>query len=187
MTSSERPTAVWRRVDIDGREAATIHESQSGWRLFGVAEFREAEGASCLAYVIDCDRAWQTRSCEITGFMRRQPVSITIHRDAFNAWTVDGRPAAPVTGCVDIDLSFSPVTNVLPIRRLLPARGEIVHVRAAWLRVPELTLEPLDQTYTRVGQHHYSYESGGGTFRRELTVDDRGLVIDYPGLWTSLK
>jgi hypothetical protein len=29
------------------------------------------------------------------------------------------------------------------------------------------------------------YESAKGTFRRELTVDESGFVLDYPGLWMA--
>lgn len=183
----EGPTIAWRRLDVDGREAATIHERPSGWRLFGVAEFREAENSSCLTYMIDCNRSWQTRACEITGFARGVPVAVSIHRDLANGWTLGGLPAPQVRGCVDIDLAFSPITNLLPIRRLLLKHDEILRVRAAWLRFPELTLEPLEQTYTRTGLNRYLYESGGGVFRRELTVDDAGLVVDYPGLWAASK
>ena len=41
-----------------------------------------------------------------------------------------------VAGCIDIDLNFSPSTNLLPIRRCNLAVGEAVAVNAAWLRFP---------------------------------------------------
>jgi hypothetical protein len=41
----------------------------------------------------------------------------------------------------------------------------------------------LEQTYTRLSESTYLYESAGGAFRRELTVNDDGFVVDYPGLW----
>jgi len=53
------------------------------------------------------------------------------------------------------------------------------------VRFPELALEVLEQVYTRVGEHAYVYESAGGAFRRELTVDAAGFVLDYPGLWAA--
>jgi hypothetical protein len=54
-------------------------------------------------------------------------------------------------------------------------------VRAAWVRFPNLNVEPLDQTYTRLGERTYRYQSG--TFEADLEVDDEGLVLDYPGIW----
>ena len=48
-------------------------------------------------------------------------------------WGADSRA---VDGCRDIDLNFSPSTNVLPIRRLSLDVGDQAAVRAAWLRFP---------------------------------------------------
>lgn len=36
---------------------------------------------------------------------------------------------------------------------------------------------------TRSGERTYVYESAGGAFRRELTVNDTGLVLEYPDYW----
>jgi hypothetical protein len=88
-------------------------------------------------------------------------------------------------GCVDVDLGFSPSTNLLPIRRLNLAIGSRASVRAAWVRFPELTLEVLEQAYTRVGESTYLYESAGGTFRRELSVNALGFVLEYPDFWRA--
>jgi hypothetical protein len=86
-------------------------------------------------------------------------------------------------GLTDVDLGFSPVTNTLPIRRLDPAIGESVAVTAAWVRFPELTIEPLPQRYTRLAERRYRYESAGGAFVAEIEVDDLGLVTTYEGGW----
>jgi hypothetical protein len=58
-------------------------------------------------------------------------------------------------------------------------------VSAAWVKFPELTVERLDQSYTRLSERTFLYESGGGSFRRELTVNEMGLVIDYPDFWKA--
>jgi len=90
-----------------------------------------------------------------------------------------------VTNCGDIDLGFSPSTNLLPIRRLKLEVGGSAVVRAAWVRFPDFTLEPLEQTYTRVGADTYRYESDSGRFKRDLTVNDAGFVLDYPDMWIA--
>ena len=87
-------------------------------------------------------------------------------------------------GCVDVDLNFSPSTNLLPIRRLGLAVGEEADVRAAWLRFPSFSLELLDQRYRRTGDLAYHYESGGGSFRADLRVDAVGFVTDY-AVWRA--
>jgi hypothetical protein len=78
------------------------------------------------------------------------------------------------------------VTNTLPIRRPQDAAGGSVELTAVWVRFPELTIETLPQRYTRLADRHYRYESAGGAFVAELTVDDLGLVIDYEGGWLRI-
>lgn len=55
---------------------------------------------------------------------------------------------------------------------------------AAWLRFPSFVLEPLEQSYTRLESGRYRYESAGGRFVAEVSVDDTGLVIDYGDIWS---
>ena len=93
----------------------------------------------------------------------------------------------PVRGAVDVDLGWTPFTNTLPIRRLSLAVGQKSGpVTAAWVRFPDLGLEPLTQEYERTAARRYRYTSGGGSFAADLEVDDDGLVIDYSGIWTRV-
>jgi hypothetical protein len=110
-------------------------------------------------------------------------VDVAIQADETRNWTLNGQPCPAVQGCEDIDLSFSPATNLLPIRRAQLAVGSRAPVRAAWLRFPGLTLEVLDQTYERVSDSLYRYESRGGSFVAMLETNANGFVTRYPGLW----
>ena len=103
--------------------------------------------------------------------------------DAAKRWRTPSGEIPAVAGCVDVDVSFSPSTNLLPIRRLGLAVGESAEVVAAWILLPELEVKPLPQRYTRIGERRYRYESRGGAFSVELDVDEAGLVLDYPPFW----
>lgn len=96
-----------------------------------------------------------------------------------------GRERPEVAGCIDLDLNFSPCTNLLPIRRLGLAIGQEAQVRAAWLRFPNFELEPLPQLYRRLDESTYRYESGGGQFVADLQVNQTGFVTNYPGIWQA--
>jgi hypothetical protein len=110
-------------------------------------------------------------------------VSIDISVDGARRWRLDGIERQAVAGCFDLDLSFSPSTNLLPIRRLQLAVGEKTEVKAAWLRFPEFTLEPLNQSYRRIAAAAYWYEADGGRFITELAVNESGFVTSYPNFW----
>jgi hypothetical protein len=181
----ERSAILWRRLDLPGHDIAELVAVPTGWHLSGVALVVH-DGRPCrLDYHIVCDAAWQTRRVRIRGQLDVVPVELDLTRSPAGAWRANGALVPELRGCVDVDLGFSPSTNLLPIRRLGLAIGGHASVRAAWVRFPELTLEVLEQVYTRVGAASYRYESAGGAFRRELTMNAAGFVLEYPGLWRA--
>jgi hypothetical protein len=135
-----------------------------------------------LDYVVVCDEGWKTLSGRVTGWLGTELVEVEVTNEA-GRWRLNGVDSPAVAGCVDLDLNFSPSTNLLPIRRLGLAIGAEASVRAAWLRFPSFALEPLDQLYRRTGDATYRYESAAGAFVRDLRVNAAGFVTDYPGFW----
>jgi hypothetical protein len=176
-------SVLWRRLDQPGHEAALLSEGAAGAAIEGTAVFSESGRPCRLDYLVVCDGAWRTLSARVTGWLATTTVDIAVGVDAARRWTINGRPCPDLDGCNDIDLSFSPATNLLPIRRTRLAVGAQVSVRAAWLRFPAVTLEPLDQSYERLSESRYRYESGGGSFVAILETNAVGLVTLYPGLW----
>lgn len=178
-------TVLWRRLDLPGHESASLERADGGWRLAGAAIFTDGDRLCRLYYQVACDHAWRTTGARVAGWMGDDAVEVVIEADGAGRWRLNGRECPQVEGCIDVDLSFSPSTNLLPIRRLGLEVGEEAAVRAAWLRFPGFTLEPLEQRYRRTGEHAWRYESAGGAFVRDLTVDDVGFVVRYPGLWEA--
>jgi hypothetical protein len=178
-------TILWRWVDRPGHEAARLSRQGEDWLLEGAAAFRAEDQACGLSYRIWCDQAWRTRTAEISGWVGDTAIAVRIEVVAEGVWTLNGEPVDAVKGSIDIDLNFSPSTNLLPIRRLELRVGQREAVRAAWMRFPSFELEPLEQTYERLAANLYRYRSGDGRFQRDLTVDDQGFVIDYPGIWRA--
>jgi hypothetical protein len=183
-SDSAAASILWARLDRPGHEAARLSRSGSSWQLEGVAVLVHDDEPVCLDYTIVCTSEWRTRSVRVNGWMGTRAVDVAI--DASDgSWMMNGSLCPAVADSIDVDLNFSPSTNLLPIRRLNPAIGERVAMRAAWLRFPSLTLEPLDQTYSRLTDDLYRYESAGGRFVADLRVNTAGFVIDYPGVWRA--
>lgn len=176
-------TILWRRVDPPGHEASRLYRRDGLWRLEGAAVFAH-EGRPCrLDYRIACDHAWRTVSTSVSGWVGEREVEIEIAADEARVWRMNGAECPRVAGCIDVDLNFSPSTNLIPIRRLGLAVGEERPVSAAWLRFPSFALERFDQRYRRLSEGVYRYESADGEFARELDVDAAGFPTLYPGLW----
>jgi hypothetical protein len=176
---------IWKRLDVPGHESAWVFADDGNWILDGSAVFLWDRKVCRLDYLIECDDAWNTAAATVNGWVGDDVVDVEIEVASGERWTINGEPCPEVDGSIDIDLNFSPVTNTLPIRRLDLSEGGSERVRSAWLRFPSFKLEALAQTYTRLAKATYRYESGTGTFVRELEVDEFGLVTDYPDYWKS--
>ena len=178
----------WRRLDVEGREQAWVEPTATGWRLSGEIDVEEAGVAARLRYTIDCDPQWRTRSALVEGEAAGRPVRFALAADGSGGWTRDGETMPALEGALDVDLGFTPATNTLPIRRLALAVGDSAPVRSAWLRFPEMRLEPLEQTYTREAERRYRYRAlvDGEPFVARLDTDAFGRVVRYEGLWEAV-
>lgn len=182
--NEEGHSIIWRRLDMPGHEAVRVYGDADGRYLDGAAVF-SYEGKACrLEYMIECDHDWRTVSATIDGWYGDEAVELEIEIPHGDAWYLNDNSVDDIRGCADIDLSFSPVTNLLPIKRLGLEIGESKTICAAWLRFPSFSLEPLEQIYTRKSEFVYNYRSTTG-FEADITVDGFGLPVEYAGSWTA--
>lgn len=179
MTQAD-DTVLWRRLDRPGHDAARAVFHDPFWQLGGMAVFSH-DGVPCrLEYAVVCDAAWRTLHAGVVGWVGSRRIRMNIVAGA-GGWHLNGGLHAELADCLDLDLAFTPATNMLPIRRLTLRPGQASAVRAAWLTFPNLALESLNQTYRRTGETTYHYESDG--FATDLEVNESGFVIRYPGQW----
>jgi uncharacterized protein len=171
--------AHWRRLDHDGTDRCTLSRVDHGWMLTGQAIWQE-NGEVSLSYVVRCDPDWCAFSADIVGARAGQPVALRLARQD-QGWTLNDILQSDTAMCTDIDLSFTPATNLLPLRRLTFDRETPKPVRAAWL-IPDLgQIRRLDQTYARQEAQVFTYASANFTAR--LETHPSGFVTQYPGLW----
>lgn len=183
--STESRTILWRRLDRPGHEAATLFFRAPTWCLEGTVVVLD-RGVPCrLEYAVVCDAAWRTLWARVSGWMGLTPVIHRVSRSPAGRWRHNGIEQPHLDQCIDVDLGFTPATNLLPIRRLNLGVGDSALVAAAWLKFPEFSLTPLDQVYHREADRQYRYESSGGRFSAVLDVDAAGLVIRYGDIWQA--
>jgi len=131
------------------------------------------------------DKAW--RALEIRLMVEQAPGSMAARHllaTGDGRWTdADGVHLPALDGCVDIDIAWTPLTNTLPIRRLALQPGQEEIIRVVYLPLPSLEIGVWEQRYTGLEPGAVRYESLASDFRRDLTVDSEGFVIDYPGLF----
>jgi hypothetical protein len=176
---------LWRGIEMPGHEACQLSAQNTQWHLAGAATFSYLQQPCRLDYMLVCHADWNTLRGRISGWVGDAAVEIEIAVDPERNWRLNGVECPAVAGWLDLDLNFSPSTNLLPIRRLGLAIGAQAEVNAAWLRFPSFKLEPLHQAYRRVDASTYRYESASGSFVADLQVDTDGFVTSYPGIWEA--
>ncbi|OGN89999.1 MAG: hypothetical protein A2Y88_06220 [Chloroflexi bacterium RBG_13_48_10] len=178
-------TILWRGIILPGHEFCRLIAQDSGWHLEGTAVFFHDQRPCQLNYQIVCDTTWHTRYAKVEGWLGNTSINVLIRTDLNQCWWLNEVMVPEVNGCIDLDLNFSPSTNLIPMQRMNLPVGESAQFTAAWLKFPSFTLEPLAQHYLRLEESLYRYESAGGQFVADLKVDQSGFVIDYPAIWVA--
>ncbi|HEU4347630.1 MAG TPA: putative glycolipid-binding domain-containing protein [Actinoplanes sp.] len=193
----------WQRRDTPGVEH-TLVDARSGLYARGIQVAVDPIAYTC-GYELQTDPEWVTRHFDVraegAGWARTLRLELAAGRwrattseqgdlDAVLAAAGHARAGLPGTedpdllyGAFDVDLTGSPLTNTLPIRRLnlLKAEPGVAHrISVAWVIVPSLEVVQADQIYTLLsgGAVRFATE----TFSADLIVDDDGFVADYPTL-----
>lgn len=178
-------TYMWRAVMSDGLERGEWLQAGHCWIMRGTILRLSDSGPTEVRYEITTDDKWLTRTANISCETDRGKKDLRITRDN-ESWYANGKRLQLPKGCMDVDLAWSPCTNTLPIRRLNLSIGSNSGLLiAAWVRLPELTVESLPQSYERTGPQTYIYTSRGG-FRAALSLDEDDLVVDYEGVWKRI-
>ena len=176
-------TILWQDLETGALDRCRLEAGPDGLRLSGVV-LTAAHGTPLdVRYLVETGPGGLTRRVELEldgGAVRR-----VLLADGAGRWRWEGGPElAGVTGALDVDLTVTPATNTLPIRRLGLEVGQAVELSMAWVQFPGLEVVGSAQRYQRLAPDRWRFSTGD--FTAELLVDPDGLVLDYGGLFRSL-
>jgi uncharacterized protein len=184
----------WRPLQHIGLEELHLVEDAHGIRADSFVMGSAKATPFRLAYQVRMDRLWQIQDC-VLRLVRQdgeQEQSLRLSTDGQGHWTNGaGEVCSSLEGCLDLDISCTPFTNTLPIRRLALSPGESADLLVVYLAVPDLSLRPVRQRYTCVSRTasgwRYRYDALDGQTTFDLHVDEQGLVVEYPGVWRRVE
>ncbi len=178
-------TILWRRLDTPGHDACRLEQTDSGWRVDGAAAFRHDGLPARFAYRIACNAEWRMLEGAVQGWVGGHEIDLRVGRTVDGVWMLNGREVPDLDGCTDLDLGFTPATNLFQLRRVALRVGEVAAVPVAWLDVPAGIFEVLHQRYERRTEAVYWYEAPRFNYTAFLEVRPVGFIIKYPGLWEA--
>ena len=177
-------TVLWQGAETGALDRCRLAAGPEGLRLSGTVLTAEFGTPLDVRYLVEAGPDGLTRRVELDldgGAVHRVLVA-----DGAGRWRWEGGPElAEVDGALDVDLTVTPATNTLPIRRLAGLDvGRAAALRMAWVQFPELSVIPSAQRYERLAADRWRFSTGD--LEAELLVDPGGLVLDYGGLFRSL-
>lgn len=181
----------WSSLDEPGLEHLNLNRAGDSEKIIAESVILRVRDASPfrLSYRLVIDAEWRVREVEVglAGGSRRQ---IKLESDGAGNWTdaVSGKDLPDFAGCFEVDISATPFTNTLPIKRLMPESGVAVDISVVYFLVPEMVVRRSRQRYSRLEKDLYRFEEKGlfKGFSADLRIDEDGLVIDYPDLFRRI-
>jgi len=177
----------WSLIDGAGTEYLNVDFAADGTLASGVVVGEDEGVPYGLVYTVRTDAEWRTRAVEVV-----HPTDgrcLRLQSDGAGRWSDPrtGEHLPLLDGCIDVDIAATPFTNTLPIRRHLWARGQRRTFDMAYVSVPGLLASKKAQRYTCIEEKRkFLFETLPPDFQAELTVDEHGVVMDYPGLFRRL-
>lgn len=174
--------ARWQEWSGNGIEHLVLHEGPD--RILAEAVISATVEAYHFAvlYRIECDAGWRVKTtyARVIG----ADAAIDLTSDGAGRWRNSTGLALPdLDGAIDVDLSITPFTNTLPVRRLDLIEGQQADIRVVYLRFPDLNLTIDRQRYTCLKRNQYRFESLDSEFTCDIDTDADGLIVTYPGLF----
>lgn len=136
-----------------------------------------------IQYHIVVNQAWQAMELAISINMNNQADDFLFRSNGKGEWQFNGKSAPELEGCIDVDISFTPFTNTLPIRRLNMRPGDTREIKVLYVNVTEKKISPLKQQYGCISAGSYHYRDVPNDFEAVISIDEDGYVTDYPGLF----
>jgi uncharacterized protein len=185
LASRGMHTTVARWQDWSGRSIEHLVLKEASNQIVADGAILGTVGDDLFAarYKIFCDTNWCVKRVEISEVGSEQNAEFL--SDGVGNWVDRLGAAQPqLASAIDIDISITPFTNTLPIRRLNLRRGESQEIIVVYLQLPNIRVAIDRQRYTCLDPgRRYRYESVDSDFTREIEVDIHGLVTEYPGLF----
>lgn len=167
----------WRGLDLDTIEHAHVIANGRDTRIRGAIIGPDFG----LFYRLKLDENGHTRTVKIE---RADGKLLELFADGAGGWSDDrAEPIDALRGCIDVDIWPTPMTNSLPLWRL-QWTDQPTRLAMAWIDATTLSLRRTEQIYTRLDDTRFRFQSAD--FETEITVDDAGLVLSYPGLFARL-
>ena len=196
-------TRIWHHPEPFHTEFAEISLEHDALHARGIAIGADPARYR-LEYELSTARGYLTQRLDVMGQGAGWQRRLVLERSTAGEWSCTtealgnldlpspGGDLQALAGALDCDLGLSPLTNSMPLlRHQLHQQAGSVDFLMAWVAVPELTVHPSRQRYTHLRRTQEGavvrFQGLDSDFTAEITFDEHGLVLDYPGIGRAVR
>lgn len=174
---------VWKGLEYESLENCIVHYQSQRILvrscILGIAN----EQPFKVDYRLSLDHSWRTLNVDVVIQTNNTFTSRQYTTNGRGQWYINNALLPEMEGCEDVDISLTPLTNTLPIRRLNLKTDERQSVNVLYIDVLQRDIRPGTQYYTCLRPDRYLFETGDGSFKAEIETDEHLWVKRYPNLF----
>ncbi|MFC4712943.1 putative glycolipid-binding domain-containing protein [Planococcus dechangensis] len=173
---------MWENRDTFGCELLKLSMAEQAIHINSTVMTIGESGPIEMHYQLELDLKWKIKHVH----MQSEGTALHLISTRQSEWIDEnGKRMDALTGAIDIDISATPFTNSLPINRYDWKLGQARDFEMVYIQVPLMAVRKVRQTYILLdGKETRTFQYRSGDFQSVITVDEYGLVTNYPGLFT---
>lgn len=175
---------VWKGLENATLEHCTIIRSPGNILVQSKIEGAVNNVHTVVEYELQLTNAWIVYAVELKMNRAESEQSVKLIHNKSGEWSDSALHILPqLEDCIDLDISVTPFTNTLPVKRLCFKPGESRELKMVYIDLPSFELKMSRQRYTWLGNNRFIYEGMDTGYKNEITFNPDSFVIQYPGLF----
>jgi uncharacterized protein len=173
----------WINWTQDATENLVLSEKPEGIFVESTI-INRGEKPFTIKYSLTCEPSWKVKTLNLEQVETKE--KIRLESDRYGSWSNDSGIIPKLHGAIDVDITATPFTNTLPIRRLKLGEKQHADILVVYIKIPELSVDIDLQRYTCLSKDTFLFEQVYSNFARKIETDKDDLVVTYPGLFKRI-
>ncbi|MGF7118621.1 putative glycolipid-binding domain-containing protein [Methanobacterium oryzae] len=185
MAMNKTRTIVWQALSWLSTVIHT-HIADNGFHGHGIAVGKtDGDIPFAMEYDIKLEVDWNIKELSIKSLLDERVIKL-VHKD--NQWyDGSGQHLKEFDDVGFVDISISPFTNTLPIKRVDFKGKEPQKIDIIYFDENLFSLRRLQQIYSKIDERTYRYQDVElPDFIYDIVVDDDGLLVYFPKLFKQV-
>lgn len=176
---------IWKGILYHSLEYFNLIEDGENYMVTSKIIGSFENTAYFVSYQITIDKNWLVQNFTVEYEVNGKKSNLKGLKNG-NSWNINDTDRPEFSDFKYIDISLTPFTNTLPINNLNLPEGQFSEINVIYINILDDKIIPVKQQYTKIGKSGYIYENIPKNFKAKISVDDSGLVENYPGLFEKV-